>query len=118
MTPAPSGTCYITYVSADTRSTTSEHRLKLHFADEKGAHSVLIRPDAVGMATLVKILQERQRTPSPKIGTSAAPTQHMLEAFGAALSRDIDERVAAKRAKAQAEADEAMAFLSALGIGD
>ena len=111
MTPAPSNTCYITYAPSE-----AGPRLKLHFSDERGSHSVLIRPDDVGMRTLVHMLQERARVRSPKIGTAAAPTQAMLEAFGSALSRDINTRVAVKRAARDERSQDAMEFLQSLGL--
>ena len=118
MTPAPSGTCYITYVAADARSTTAQHRLKLHFADERGSHSVLIRPDATGMATLVQILQERQRVREPKIGTNAAPTQAQLDNFAAKLTKQADTISAERKVIRDAETEAAMALLQELCFGE
>ena len=111
MTPAPSNTCYITYAPSE-----AGPRLKLHFSDERGSHSVLIRPDDVGMQTLVRVLQERARVRSPKIGTAAAPTQAMLEAFGSALSRDVEARMAIKNAAKIDRSHDAMEFLQSLGL--
>lgn len=70
----------------------------LHLAGTGGAsgHSLRFAANALGMQMMLRVLREAQAAPDAKIGTLAAPTQAMLDGFGAALAGQVKTFPASK----------------------
>jgi len=85
-------------------------------------HTIKLPASAGGLAAAIRIMRDRAEAQDLRVGNRGTPTQWEMEklaAWGKALKRDKEEKIAkleAKRAKAARERDEAAEFLKELGL--